>query len=95
MTGANSEKVTGGRTQFHHESRRHLCFSQSFITVDGIKTKYSILVGEYYEKRSLGRPSRRWMYNIEVDLKEGECVDEFRIAPLARFCEHGNELSAL
>jgi len=29
---------------------------------------YRVLVGKAEEKRSLGRPRRRWVYNIRMDL---------------------------
>jgi hypothetical protein len=31
---------------------------------------YRLLVGKSEGKRPLGRPRRRWMYNIEMDLLE-------------------------
>jgi hypothetical protein len=31
---------------------------------------YRILVGKPEEKRPLGRPRRRWMDNIKIDLRE-------------------------
>jgi hypothetical protein len=31
---------------------------------------HRVLVGEPEEKRSLGRPRRRWEYNIKTDLQE-------------------------
>jgi hypothetical protein len=31
---------------------------------------YRIFVGKPEEKRSLGRPRRRWVYNIKIDLRE-------------------------
>jgi hypothetical protein len=33
------------------------------------------LVGKSEEKTSLGRPRRRWVYNIKMNLKLGICVD--------------------
>jgi len=35
---------------------------------------YRILVGKPEEKRSLGRPRRRWEDNIKMDLQEVGCV---------------------
>jgi hypothetical protein len=35
-----------------------------------IKNTYKILVGEPEGKRPLGRPRRRWEYNIKMDLRE-------------------------
>jgi hypothetical protein len=34
------------------------------------RNAYSILVGKPEEKRPLGRPKRRWVYNIKMDLGE-------------------------
>jgi hypothetical protein len=36
---------------------------------------YRVLVGKLEEKRPLGRPRRRWEYNIKVDLQEVGCGD--------------------
>jgi hypothetical protein len=35
---------------------------------------YRVLVGKPEGKRPLGRPRRRWEYNIKVDLQEVGCV---------------------
>jgi hypothetical protein len=34
------------------------------------RNAYRILVGKLEGKRPLGRPRRRWVYNIEIDLRE-------------------------
>jgi hypothetical protein len=34
---------------------------------------YRVLVGKLEGKRPLGRPSRRWEYNIKLDLQEVRC----------------------
>jgi hypothetical protein len=34
------------------------------------KNAYSILVEKTEERRTLGRPGRRWENNIEIDLRE-------------------------
>jgi hypothetical protein len=34
------------------------------------RNAYRILVGETEEKRPLGRPRRRWVDNIKMDLRE-------------------------
>jgi len=34
---------------------------------------YRVLVGKPEGKRPLGRPRRRWMDNIRMDLQEGGC----------------------
>jgi hypothetical protein len=38
---------------------------------------YSILVGKPEGKRPLGRPSRKWVHNIKMDLREigWDCMD--------------------
>ena len=35
---------------------------------------YRVLVGKPEEKRSLGRPRRRWEDNIKMDLQEVRCA---------------------
>jgi hypothetical protein len=35
-----------------------------------VRNAYRILVGKPEEKRPLGRPRRRWVYNIKMDLRE-------------------------
>jgi len=40
---------------------------------------YRVLVGKQEGKRPLGRPSRKWVYNIRMDLQEvgcgyGDCI---------------------
>jgi hypothetical protein len=44
------------------------------------RTAYRILVGKPEGKRPLGRPRRRWVNNIKMDLRETEwagmdCID--------------------
>jgi hypothetical protein len=34
------------------------------------RNAYRILVGKPEEKRPLGRPRHRWVYNIKIDLRE-------------------------
>jgi len=34
---------------------------------------YSVLVGKPEGKKPLGRPRRRWVYNIRMDLQEAGC----------------------
>jgi hypothetical protein len=48
---------------------------------------YRVLVGRPEGKRPLGRPRRRWEYNIKLDLKEIG-IDG---GSMAGFCEHGAE----
>jgi hypothetical protein len=46
------------------------------------RNAYRILVGKPEEKRPLGRPRRRWVGNIEMDLREIGCnvVDSIELA---------------
>jgi hypothetical protein len=60
---------------------------------------YRVLVGRPEGKRLLGRPRRRWEYNIKMDLREIR-IDEANWIQLAQdrvqwggLCEHGNEPS--
>jgi hypothetical protein len=39
-------------------------------STNGEKNSYNILVGEPDGKRRLGRPRRRWVDNIKMDLRE-------------------------
>ena len=60
---------------------------------------YRVLVGKPEGKRSLGRPRRRWVDNIRMDLQEVGCryVDWIGLAQdrerLADACECGDEPS--
>ena len=44
---------------------------------------YGVLVGKPEGKRPLGRPRRRWKYNIKMDLQEVGCgvMDWIELAP--------------
>jgi hypothetical protein len=37
------------------------------------KGMYRVLVGKYEGKRQLGRPKRKWEYNIKMDLHDIGC----------------------
>jgi hypothetical protein len=52
-------------------------------------------LGKPEGKRPLGRPRRRWVDNIKMDLREIGCdgVDWLRIGTSGGSCEHGNETS--
>jgi hypothetical protein len=39
------------------------------------RNAYRLLVGTPEGKRPLGRPRRRWVDNIRMDLREVECCD--------------------
>jgi hypothetical protein len=51
-------------------------------STNGEKNSYGILVGKPEGKRPLGRPKRRWVDNIKMDLRETgwDCVDWIDIA---------------
>jgi hypothetical protein len=57
------------------------------------RNAYRILVGKPEGKRPLGRPRRRWEYNIKMDLRMG--WNELDLSGSGQgsamgFCEHGN-----
>jgi hypothetical protein len=75
--------VTGGWRKLHNEELHNLYSSPSIIRM--IKSRrmrghvarmgekrnaYRILVGDPEGKRPLGRPRRRWVDNIKIDLSE-------------------------
>jgi hypothetical protein len=47
-----------------------------------MRSAYNILIGKPEGKRALGRPRRRWEYNIKMDLREigWKGVDWIRLA---------------
>jgi hypothetical protein len=44
------------------------------------RNAYRILVGNTERKRPLGRPRRRWVKNIKIDLKSWDCMDWIDLA---------------
>jgi hypothetical protein len=77
--------VTGGWRKLHNEELHNLYPSSSIIRkiksrrmrgaghVARMRDKrnaYRILVGKPEGKRPLGRPRRRWVDNIEMDIRE-------------------------
>jgi hypothetical protein len=83
--GPKRDEVTGEWRKLHNEELRDLFSSPSIITiiksrrmrwaghVAGIGEKrnaYRLLVGKPEGKRPLGRPRRRWVDNIGMDLGE-------------------------
>jgi hypothetical protein len=81
--GSKRDVVTGGWRKLHNEERHNLYFLPNIIRM--IKSRkmkwaghvawmekrnaYRILVGKPEGKTPLGRPRRRWMDNIKIDLK--------------------------
>jgi hypothetical protein len=83
--GPRRDKGTGEWRKLHYKELRDLYFSPSIITIiksrrmrlaDHVarmgekRNAYRLLVGNTEEKRPLGRPRRRWVYNIRMDLGE-------------------------
>jgi hypothetical protein len=71
--------------RLHNEELNSLCASPNTVTViiqgryrweehvarvAEMKNAYNILPEKPEEKRTLGRPRRRWKYNIRMDLRE-------------------------
>jgi hypothetical protein len=46
-----------------------------YVARMGVESRfvYRVLVGKYEGKRPLGRPRRRWEYNIKTDLQKLGC----------------------
>jgi hypothetical protein len=80
--------VTGGWRKLHNEELHTLYSSPSIIRIikwsrmrwagNGDRTEekrnvYRLLVGKPEGERPLGRPRRRWINNIKMDLLEIEC----------------------
>jgi hypothetical protein len=83
--GLKRDEVTGGWRKLHNEEPHNLYTSPSIIRMiksrrmrwaghvarmGENRNAYSILVGKPEGKGPLGRPRRRWVYNIKMDLKE-------------------------
>jgi hypothetical protein len=77
--------VTGGWRKLHNEELHNLYSSLSIIRmmksrrmrwaeniarIGEKRNAYRILVRKPEGKRPLGRPRRRWVYNIKMDLRE-------------------------
>jgi hypothetical protein len=54
---------------------------------------YRILVGKPEGKRPLGRPRRRWVNSVKMDLRYGLDRYDSGEGPVDGSCEHGNEPS--
>jgi hypothetical protein len=79
------DEVTGGWRKLHNEELRDLLSSPSIIRIlksrrmrraghvarmEEKRNAYRLFVGKSEGKRPLGRPRRRWVDNIKVDLLE-------------------------
>jgi hypothetical protein len=87
-------EVTGEWKKLHNEELRDLYSSPSLIIImksrrmrcaghlarmGEKRNAYRLLVGKPEGKRPLGRPRRRWVYNIRMDLREVRWSDVERI----------------
>jgi hypothetical protein len=83
--GPKRDGVTGGSRKLHNEELHNLYSSPSIIRIiksrrmrwaghvarmGKKRNVYRLLVGKPEEKRPLGRPRRRWIDNIKMDLLE-------------------------
>jgi hypothetical protein len=83
--GPKRDEETGGWRKLHNEALRNLYSSPSIIRMiksrrmrwaghvarmGEKRNAYRILVGKTERKRPLGRPRRRWVDNIKMDLRE-------------------------
>jgi hypothetical protein len=82
--GPKRDEVTGEWKKLHNEELRDLYSSPSIIRIIkprrmrwaghvarmGTRNAYRLMVGKPEGKRPLGRPRRRWVDNIRMDLGE-------------------------
>jgi hypothetical protein len=83
--GRKRDRVTGGWRKLHNEELHNLYSSPSIIRIiksrrmrwaghvarmEEKRNVYKLLVGKPEGKRPLGRPRRRWIDNIRMDLLE-------------------------
>jgi hypothetical protein len=81
--GPKRDEVIGGRRKLHNEELHDLYTSPSILTIIksrmrwtwhvarmGDKNAYRLLAGKSEGKRPLGRPRRRWVDNVKIDLVE-------------------------
>jgi hypothetical protein len=82
--GPRRDELTGDWRKLHNEELHNLCSSPNIITMiksrrmrwarhvarmGETRNAYRIWVGMPEEKRPLGRPRRRWLDNIKMDLR--------------------------
>jgi hypothetical protein len=85
ILGPKRDEVTGEWRKLHNKELRHLYSSPSIITIiksrrmrwaghvarmGQKRNAYRLLLGKPDGKRPLGRPRRRWVDNIRMDLGE-------------------------
>jgi hypothetical protein len=83
--GPKRDEVTGGWRKLHNEELHNLYSSSNIIRMIKSKrirwaeqvarmgekrNAYRILLGKPEGRRRLGRPRRRWVNNIKIDLRE-------------------------
>ena len=88
--GSKRDEVTGEWKKLHNEELNDLyCLPNIFRVIKSRRIRlaahvarmgerrgvYRVLVGKPVGKRPLGRPRRRWVDNIEMDLQEVGCGD--------------------
>jgi hypothetical protein len=99
--GPKRDEVKGEWRKLHSEELRDLCriiksrrmrWAGHVAQMVEKRNAYSLLVGKPKGKGPLGRPRRRWVDNIRMDLGEVRWGDVDWIG-LASSCEFGIELS--
>ena len=108
--GPRTDDVTEEWRKFHNEELKDLYCSPNIVRVIKSRRMrwaghvarmgeergvYRVLVGKREGRRTLGRPRRRWVDNIRMDLQEVGCgyMDWIGLAQVADACDCGNELS--
>jgi len=85
--GTRRDEVMGEWRRLHNEELNDLCSSPNIVRVIksrrmrwdghvarmGEKGAYRVLVGKLEGKSPMGRPRRRWVDNIRMDLQEVGC----------------------